>query len=165
MEYCINNVLQRLIVEAGGKPKRIILSPNTNTLKCVLDIKYANYQIDFAVKNSLRKVLGFDARIYEHGRYNSENLVDIKCVNVILVHCDIIGASRVNGIEAPVIYNSFPNTAPGDQIVRTPRNLIYVPITLNVISHLVYWLTDQNGKELNLLGEELTIRFYMKACS
>ena len=137
--------------------------PNNNTLKCILDIK--DYQIDFAVENNLTTVLGFDAKIYKRGRHESENLVDIMIVNSILVHCDIIGRSRVNGIEAPVIYNFFPNVAPGDKIVSTPRNLIYVPITLNVISHMTRWLTDQNGSELDLRGEELTITFYIKACS
>ena len=91
----INDVLQRLIVVVGGKAKKIILSPNTNTLKCILDIKDANYQIDFSIENILRTVLGFDARIYKNGRYESENLVNIISVNSILVHCDIIGASLV----------------------------------------------------------------------
>ena len=57
-------------------------------------------------------------------------------VNSILVDCDVIGASRVNGIKGPLIYNFFPNAAPGDKIVTTLKNLIYVPITLNIISHL-----------------------------
>ena len=64
--------------------------------------------------------------------------------NSILVHCDIIGTSRVNGIEAPVIYNFFLNAAPGDKIVSTLRNLIYAPITLNVISHM---LADGSKRE------------------
>ena len=131
----------------------IVLSPNNNILKCILDIKDASYQIDFAVENSLRTVLGFDSKIYKRGRYESENLVDIMSVNSILVHYDIVGASRVNGIEAPVIYNFFPNIAPGDKIVSTPRNLIYVPITFNVISHMTCWLPDQSGNELDLRGE------------
>ena len=127
----INDVLQRLIVDvAGGKAEMIVLSPNNNTLKCILDIKDVSYQIDFTVENGLRTELGFDPTIYKHGRYESENLVDIMSVNSILAHCDIIGASRVNGIEAPVIYNFFPNAAPGNKIVNTPKNLIYVPITL-----------------------------------
>ena len=56
----INDVLQRLIVDvAGGKVEKIVLSPNNNTLKCILDIKDASYQIDFTVENSLRTVTGF----------------------------------------------------------------------------------------------------------
>ena len=66
-----------------------------------------NYQIDFAVENSLRTVLGIDEKIYKRGRNESENLVDIMSVNSILVHCDIIGTSRVNGIKPPVIYVIF----------------------------------------------------------
>ena len=102
------------MIGAGGKADKIILSPNNNTLKCILDIKDATYQIDFAVENSL-----FNAKIYKHGRHENKHLVDIMSVNSILVHCDIIGASRVNGIEATVIYNFFQNAASGDKIVST----------------------------------------------
>ena len=159
----INKELQRLIVKAGGKKDKVILSANNNTLKCVLDVK-ADGGIDFGVAHSLRTVLGFNAARYMFGHWESENLVDIMNVNSILVHCDIIAGSRVNGVEAPVIYNFFPNAAPGDKIVSTPKNLIYVPLTMSVISHMTCWLTDQDGKELDLRGEELTITFYMKAC-
>ena len=160
----INDELQRLIIEAGGKKDMVILSPNNNTLRCVLNVKDEKYEIDFNVENSLRTVLGFNAKTYTRGRYESENLVDIMSVNTIMVHCDIISGTRVNGVEAPIIYNFFPNTAPGDKIVCIPKNLIYVPITMNVISHMTCWLTDQTGRELNLRGEELAITFYMKAC-
>ena len=63
----INKLLQRLIVEPEGKADKI-LSPNNNTLKCILDRKDVNYQIDFAAENSLRTVLGFDAKIYRRRR-------------------------------------------------------------------------------------------------
>ena len=162
----INSELQRLIVKeiAGGKAGKVVLSPNNNTLRCILDIKDVNYRVDFAIENSLRTVLGFEGKIYNHGRWESENLVDIMNVNTIMVHCDVIGATRVNGVEAPVIYTFFPNASPGDKIVSLPRHLTYVPITLDIISHLTCWLTDQDGRELNLRGETLTITFYIKAC-
>ena len=129
------------------------------TLQYQLDIKDVNYQIDFAVENSLQRVLGLDPRIYEHG---SENLVDSMSMNLILVHHDI--NIHVNGIEASVIYNFFPNATPGDKIVSTTRNLIYIPIALNIISHMTCWLNNQNGNKLDLRREELTITFYIKAC-
>ena len=82
----MNKLLQRLIVEAGGKASKITISSNNNTLKCIWDIKDENYQIDFAVENSLRRVLGFDARIYRRRSYESENLVGIISGNSMLVH-------------------------------------------------------------------------------
>ena len=75
----------------------------------MLDIKDENHRVDFNVPNSIRKVLGLDAKIYSKGRHEGEQLVNILDVNSILVNCDVIGASTVNGKEAPIIHNFFPN--------------------------------------------------------
>ena len=161
----VNKELQRLIVEAGGKKDKVVVSPDNTFLQVELEVKDKEYEVDFRVEHSLCTVLGFNARIYTLGKYSSENTVDIMSVNSIMVHCDIIVGSRLNGVEAPIIYNFFPDARPGDKIISTPKNLIYVPLTMDVISHMTCWLTDQSGKELDLRGEELTITFYMKACS
>ena len=142
----------------------INLLPNVNTLKCILDIKNENYQIDFTVDKCIRTVLGFDAKIYKQGRHEGNRLVDILRINSILVHCNIVGASRVNGREAPIIYNFFPNAAPGDKIVEIPTNLIYVPVIVDSISTLTCWLTDQDGEPLDLRGEQVTISLYVRPC-
>ena len=95
----------------------------------------------------------------QEDRHESETLVNILIVNSFLVL-----ASRLNGIEAPFIYSFFPDVAPGDKIVSTPLHLIYIPLMLNIIYHMTCWLTDQNGKELDLRGEEVTITFHVKSC-
>ena len=142
---------------------RLVL-PNVDTLKCILDIKNVDYQIDFTVDNCLRTVLGFNAQIFTQVRHEGDRLVDILDINSILVHCDIIGGPRLNGIEAPIIYNFFPNVSPGDKIVEEPMNLIYVPIIVETISSLTCWLTDQDGRALDLRGEKLTISLHARAC-
>ena len=83
-------------------------------------------------------------------------------VNSILVHCNIIHSSYMRGVQAPVVYNFFPNAAPGQMIPEAPNNLIYLPVTVDVISTLSVWLTDQHGKPLDLRGKELTIRFHLR---
>ena len=154
----INKEVKRLIVKAGGKKDDVTIAPNVNTLQCIITLK-DNIIIDFNVHNSLRSVLGFNAQqLKGPGRYESENVVNIMKVNSIMVHCDVIGASR------PIIYNFFPNVGPGEKIVTRPKNLIYLPITLSVISHMTCWLTDQDGNLLNLRGEEITITFHIKSC-
>ena len=136
----INNELQRRIMQKTGdkKPeKRIILSSNPNTLRCVLEVVDKNYRVDFNVgDHSLCTVLGFDRKFYGVGRHESEQIVNILSVDSILVHCYVIESSRLNGIEAPVIYTFFPDASPGDKIVSVPRHLIYIPITLNIISSM-----------------------------
>ena len=119
----------------------------------VLDVKC---QVNFDEDYSLCTVLGFDRKVYNAGRHESEHIVNILSVNSILVHCDVIESSSLNGIEAPVINTFFPDAA--------PRNLIYIPLTMNVISRMTCWVTDQDGKELDLQDEELTLTFHLKAC-
>ena len=69
-------------------------------------------------------MLGFNAQTYVGpGRYESENVVNIMKVNFIMVHCDIIGASRLNGQEWPIIYSFFPNVGPGGEDCHETKEL------------------------------------------
>ena len=70
--------------------------------------------------------------------------------------------SFLPGTQAPVAYNFFPNAAPGQKILEATHNLIYLPVTVDVISTLSVWLTDRHGKLVDLRGEELTIRFHLR---
>ena len=102
----INKEVKRQVVKAGGKEDDVIITPNLNTLQCILTLKNVNIIVDFNVVNSLRSVLGFNARKFSGpGRFESENVVNIMNVNYIMVHCDIIGGSRLNGEERPIIYS------------------------------------------------------------
>ena len=112
-------------------------------------------------KGSLRSVLGFDEKIYKDGTHESEHIVNI--LRVIL-HCDVISLSRKNGIDSPIIYSFFPNVSPGQKIVDRPKKLIYLPLTLSVISQMTVWLTDQDDEPLDIRGEELTITLHIRAC-
>ena len=140
----------------------ITILPNVNTLQCILTVVGAKCTVSSDVPNALASVLGFKWSIYGVGRYASENLINIMNVNSILVHCNIIHSSYMRGIQVPVAYNFFPNAAPGQKILEAAHNLIYIPVTVDVISTLSVWLTDQHGNLLDLRGEELTIRFQLR---
>ena len=162
----INSTVKRLMEkEFGTKSKDICISPNRNTLKCEISLG-KDVQIDFrGVDGSLRKVLGFDEKVYEGaGTFESEDVVHILRINSIFVHCDVVTMARKNGITSPVVYNFFPNVPPGYKIVSRPKNLIYIPLSLNVINRMRVWLTDQNDNLIDLRGEELTVTFHIKAC-
>ena len=118
--------------------------------------------VDFTAQNSIQTFLGCDSHIYGQGRHLSEHTVNIMRVNSIFVHTDVIGSAYVNGSQSPVIYSFFPDIPPGGKIVVQPSVLIYLPISLSVISRLTSWLTDQNNQELNLRGEELTIKYHLR---
>ena len=144
----INTELQRFIVQKTGDKKaetRIVLSPNPNALRGMLEVLDVKCQVNFDDDDSLCTVLGFERKVYTAGRHECEHIVNILSVNSILVHCDVIESSRLNGIEASIIYTFFPGATPGDKIISILRHLIYTPLTLNVISRMTCGVTDQNG--------------------
>ena len=142
----------------------ITILPNVNTLQSILTVVGAKCKVTFDVPNSLASVLGSNQDIvYGVERHASENLVNIMSVNSILLHCNIIHSSYMRGTQAPVAYNFFPNAAPGQKILEAPHNLIYLPVTVDIIPTLSVWLPEQHGEELlDLRGEELTIRFHLR---
>ena len=166
----INEALQLLLLGEVNendvqerKQPYILLTGNKNTSKVVLQIASNTTIVDFNVKNSIRSMLGFEAKKYIGGkRYESENKINIVRVQSILVHCDIINSSRVNGTPAPVIYNFCPNVSPAEKIVCQPKHLMYVPLSLSVISSMTSWITDQEGRTLDLRGERLTLAFHIR---
>lgn len=161
----INSVIQREMKanghwDATNEEYYVSLLANPNTMKAILNIEN-NYQVSFKFGNSLRRILGFNSKIYTVSQ-ESERVVDILSINSILVNTNVISGSYVNGANKPTIYSFFPNVSPGHKIVEHPKNLIYLPITLHVIHNLRVNLTDQNFDILDLRGENVTIRFHIR---
>ena len=117
-----------------------------------------NYGVDFGKDKSINSLLRFDSRHYSTGFHESENMVNILKINSILVNIDIISGSYVNGSTQPTIYSFFP----GYKIIENPHYLLYLPITSDTMHSITIWLTDQNGNELNLREENLSMRFHLR---
>ena len=149
-----------------GMPKAVEFKANYNTFKCIMILK-AGYSIKFTVKGSLRTVLGFEAKTYKttrDQRFESEHTVQILTVNSILVNCDLVSGSYLNGIRAPIIHSFFPSADPGDKILERPVQYIYLPVASDIIRHISVWLTDQDQNLLDLREETLTIKFHLRSC-
>ncbi len=162
----INDTIQQKMRQNGhydsaNEDYYITISANSNTLKSVLILEN-NYQVDFRQPNSISSVLGFNNDIYTLNFQESESVVNILSINSLLVNIDIVSGSYVNGASQNTIYSFFPNVSPGYKIVESPVNLVYLPVTLDTIHSLETSLTDQNGVQLNLRGENLTMRFHIR---
>ena len=101
----------------------IEISANTNTLKSEIVLRN-NYEVDFRQYNSINSLLGFHSKLYSSGFHESENMVNILTINIILVNIDIMSGSYVNGSTQPTIYSFFPNVSPGYKIIENPHNLL-----------------------------------------
>ena len=161
----INDEIQRQLRLNKHKAK-ILLDANRATLRATLTLA-RNYQVDFDVPNSISPVLGFERRTYTYDRSTNgytegENIVNIISINSILVNSDIIHGSYVNGTQQSTIYSFFPAVDPGMKIIQTPKNLVYLPVTLRTIDRMQTYLTDQDARPIDLRGENLTIRFHLR---
>ena len=121
-----------------------------------------NCEVDFRRYNSINSLPGFDSKLYTSGFNESENMVNILTINSMLVNIDIISRSYVNGSTQRTIYSFFPDVYVGYNIIEIPHNLLYLLITADTIHSITIWLTDENGNELNLRGDNLSMRFHLR---
>jgi len=113
----------------GHNNESMKITAHMSTLKSVLEISN-DFQVDFRMQNSISSVLGFQNQVYEEGIHESESVVNILSINSILVNVDVIGSSYVNGKTQNTIYSFFPDVSPGEKIVESMRNLVYLPVIL-----------------------------------
>jgi len=146
------------------KTAKVVIGKNKITLRASLLIKETGWSVTFPKENSLGSVLGFDSReyVYRKQPYISEKIVNILSVNSILVHCDMISGSMVDGVKSPVIFNYSPNVVPGSKIVGDPVKPIYLPVSKDVINELNIWVSDQDNRLLDLQGEKIVLTFHMR---
>jgi hypothetical protein len=141
----------------------ISIQPNLSTLCTSINITDDKYQVDMN-RSTMSSVFGFNKQILNRGFHNSEHPVNILSVSSILVHCDLVGGSYLNGRAEPIIYSFFPNAPPGCKIVESPYNLVYLPVSrTGEINQIHIRLTDQSGKLLNLRGETVTMRLHIQS--
>ena len=74
----------------------------------------------------------------------------------------VTGAKTINGSTQPTNYSFFPDVSRGYKFIENPYNLLHLSITSDTIHSITIWLTDQNGNELNLRGENLSMRFHQR---
>ena len=160
----INNTIHHEMEKRGhhnpiNEDYYINTSANSNTLKSFLILE-KDYQVYFNHQNSIAKVLGFNDAKYTGGFHESENVVNILSINSILVNIDIISGSY--GTTRNTIYSFFMKVSPVYKIIKSPVNLVYLPVTLDTIGSLQVSITDQDDHLLNLRNNKLKIRFHIR---
>ena len=48
------------------------------------------------------------------------------------------------------------------KIIQTPKNLVYLTVTLRTDDRLQTYLTDQDSRPIDIRGEHLHIRFHLR---
>lgn len=140
----------------------LLLEGNTHTLRSEITCRY---NVDFSKEKNIGSLLGFDKGIYPaFTKHTSNKPVNILKVQVIRVSCNIATNSYEQGQASHVIYEFFPNVAPGFKVIERPSQLIYHKLNSKVISEIEIKFTDQTGELLNLRGETIHLRLHIRPC-
>lgn len=136
------------------------LSANNNTLKSVIK---SNTDIIFK-DDTIGKLLGFTNQIIagDDQIKMSDKPAEIIKVNSLCIACNIAEGSYLNGKPVHIIHQFFPNVSPGFKIIECPQNIIYFPVTVNVIDKVCIRILDQTGEPVNFRQETVTVRLHIK---
>ena len=145
-----------------GSKDHITITPNLATLKAVIDITSKDFVVSME-HSTLRSVLGWlESGNLTMGRHEAPNIVNITHVNEVLIHCNIVDGSYIDGKKGYVLNSFYPDVEPGYKIDYTPRHLVYLPVVSNPIQNIRCWLTDQDNKPIKMRGELVTISCVLK---
>jgi hypothetical protein len=141
---------------------KIKITANNSTLRCEIVIN-EGFMVDMTA-STISRVFGFtELGQIGKGEHIGSRAVDIMPVSTILVNCDLVAGSFVNGSSRPTIYSFFPDVSPGFKVIEKPVHPVYLPLNYYTISSIHLWLTDQNDNKLNLRGENVSLRLHIRS--
>ena len=161
----ISNAIVQQLIDVGHKDakKHFKLEPNLATLKSVITLSNA-YIVDFNVDYSIASLLGFKKTKKLIGgdgdsekRFEGENIVNITNISSLLVMCDVVKPSFLNGRLTSFIHNCILDVEPGVKYIEKPINLTFLNAANNVIPQISCWLVSNNMQEVDFRHEELEI--------
>lgn len=142
------------------KTWKIELTTNNNTLRTLIK---CNFPVDLTPSDSIGRLLGFkEAKLNANEELATFNVTDIFKVNSILMECNLVTGSYINGRPAHYIYQFYPSVSPGFKLIEEPSPVIYLPITTNVITNITLRLVDQDGRQVDFQGERITVRLHLR---
>lgn len=156
----INETVNSILKDRENSIHFIRIHGNKNTLKCEIE---SDLEVDLTGPRSIAPLLGFEPQVLKaNKKHVSDRPVDVVQVDDIRIECSIAAGSFDNGRASHVIYAFYPDVPPGYKLVQRPANIIYYPITTNVISDLKIRIVDQRNRPINFRGERITVRLHMR---
>lgn len=140
--------------------EELILKANRSTLKCEI---LTNRSVDFTKNDTFRGLLGFKSRKLEaYVLHIADYPTDILKVNAINISCNLVVGSFRNSQPTHILHTFFPNAEPGEKIIESPQNPIYMPISTHRISSIIVQIHDQDNSLINFREEVITIRLHLR---
>ena len=169
----LNTTISRLLANAGLPRNLFLLSGDQSTQKTVITYTLAGVLIDFDIINSIRTVLGFDARLSPAGGNSvagqsdfSDNTAVFNRINSFFVRSSMVNNGLpLNNVGSGIIAAVPISAKPGSQINYAPT----IPIAVDAsnlpgttLQFISFDLLDQDLRYVNTVGDYWSITLAIK---
>ena len=86
------------------------------------------------------------------GSYRSETPINISGIDKVLLKCDCINGSIVNGTREPILYSIVLSLPPGHKVYKEPRIKLFKNLNKSFLSHITFYLEDDDHKSVDFIG-------------
>lgn len=129
-------------------------------LKCKM---LSKFDIDFRSKHSLFKEFGFKQKVYgKNIEHISEFNVDFVKTKLIKIECNLVSGSWNNNEHVHILHQFAPTGKYGTSIYEHPRNIVYLPVSVETIHNITVRIVDQDHNLIDFEKENIDIRLELK---
>ena len=157
----LNNTLKYIL------PDIVKVSVTIDDIRLKTNLKI-NQTLIFTEKSFFYTILGFTQSrssslddidgFYQliAGSYKSDRPINITAIDKVHLESDCIQGSIVNGIREPIFYSFALSSPPGHKIYKEPKVKLFKKINKSVLSHITFYLEDDDYKPVDFHGETLS---------
>ena len=157
----LNNTLKYIL------PDNVKVSVTIDDIKLKSNIK-TNQTLIFTEKSFFYTILGFTrSRFYPlddidwfyqliAGSYKSDKPINFTGIDKILLKCDFIQGSIVNGKREPILFSFALSSPPGHKIYKEPRVKVFKKVNKSVLSHITFFSEDDDYKPVEFHNETIS---------
>ena len=159
----LNIEILRIIIDEEHYTKAnypFTIKPNFLTLGSIIEISPQGLIISFMFDDSIRDLLGFNARTFFEEYTLSTNPVDILSLDNIFLECDIAQGMIFKSKRSGIIHNFTMDVNPGCKYIEKMVGGIewFMMESKDIISIICFKLKKENGNLVSFNGQSITFR-------
>ena len=163
----LNNEIKRITIDEGHYTEAnypFTIKPKFSTLGSIIEISPQGPLISFMFDDSIRDILGFNARTLYEEYTLSNNPVDTLSFDNIFIECDIARGMIYRGRQSNIIHNWTMTVNPGYKYVERFAGGItwYMMEGKDIISSICFKLKNENNQLVSFNGQSITFRLSIK---
>ena len=163
----LNKEIKRMIIDEGHFSEMnypFTLEPKFSTLVSILEISPQGSLISFTFDDSIRDLLGFNARTLYEEYTLSINPVDILSFDNIFIECDVAQGLIFRGERSGIFHNFTMDVDPGYKYIEKFHGGVqwYMMQSKDFISSINLKLKNENDNLVSFNGQSITFRLSIK---